>query len=281
MKKILISVAAFGLLVGCGDDNAGPTGGSGGSGSGVPAEIAFEARVDGADFVCDTLYEGLGTDDSALQFSDFRLYVHDVEMKNAEGDWVPVELEEADFQGEGVVLLDFEDCAEPQTWTEVLGTLPDGDYEGLRFTMGVPFEINHANKEVAAPPLNLTTMHWDWQGGYKFLRLDSGQFGPTDWRLHLGSTNCDGDPVAGGTTGCANPNRVQVEFPSFRLGQNRVVADLARLVDGAALSTNQEGTPVGCMAAPADSDCAPIFDSLGLPFGDAADPGPQTFFTME
>lgn len=281
MKKILITIVALGLWAGCGDDNAGPIGGSGGSGAGLSAQIAFQARVDGADFVCDALYEGLGADQSALQFSDFRLYVQDVALKNAEGDWVPVALEDGDFQGEGVVLLDFEDCAEPQTWTEVLGTLPDGDYEGLRFTMGVPFDLNHANKDVAATPLNLTSMHWDWQGGYKFLRLDSGQFGPTDWRLHLGSTNCDGDPLAGGTTACANSNRVEVEFPSFRLGENLVVADLARLLQGAALSTNQDGTPVGCMAAPADSDCAALFDNLGLPFGDADDPGPQTFFTME
>ena len=272
MKKSLIMAAALGLLGGCGDD-----------GSNIDAQIEFRAEVNGVDFACDELYEGLGADESALRFADFRLYLHEVLLQNEQGDWVPVELEDANFQGDGVVLLDFEDCAEPETWTTVLGTLPAGDYEGLRFTMGIPFELNHQNKDIAQPPLNLSTMHWNWQGGYKFLRVDSGvgSLEDADWRMHLGSTDCDGDPISGGTTDCTNPNRVLVEFDGFRLEENIVVADLARLVDGAELGSNQDGTPVGCMAAPADSDCGPIFANLGLPFGDADAPSPQTFFTLE
>jgi uncharacterized repeat protein (TIGR04052 family) len=147
--------------------------------------------------------------------------------------------------------------------------------------MGVPFEANHDNPATAPSPLNLTSMHWNWQGGYKFLRIDSGNFSMTDWRMHLGSTGCDGDPVSGGTTMCAASNRTEVEFEGFDAGNDVIVADLAALVDGAALDVNQEMTPFGCMAGPTDSDCAPLFDNLGLPFGGEDPAGPQTFFSVD
>ena len=41
-----------------------------------------------------------------------------------------------------------------------------------------------------------------------------------------------------------------------------------------------EETPAGCMAAPDDLDCGPIFDNLGLPFG-GSEPGAQQFFSVE
>ena len=103
----------------------------------------------------------------------------------------------------------------------------------------------------------------------------------TAWRMHLGSTACDGDTQTGGTTSCGNPNRVEVEIDGFNPTLEVVAADFASLVDGAALDVNQEGTPVGCMAGPMDSDCGPIFDNLGLPFGGAEPSGEQIFFTAK
>jgi uncharacterized repeat protein (TIGR04052 family) len=155
-----------------------------------------------------------------------------------------------------------------------------GTYDGLRFKMGVPFDLNHENSATAEPPLNLTSMNWDWQGGHKFLRIDTGTFSMTDWRMHLGSTGCDGDPLAGGTTVCTTPNRVDVELDAFDPGNDTVVADFAQLVDGAQLDVNQAATPVGCMAGPTDGDCAPLFDNLGLSF-EGSEPGPQQFFSVE
>ena len=161
------------------------------------------------------------------------------------------------------------------------GTVPTGTYDAIRFEMGVPFEANHDNPSTAPSPLNLTSMHWNWQGGYKFLRIDSGNFSMADWRMHLGSTGCDGDPVSGGTTACGAPNRTEVEFDGFDAGNDVISADLAALFDGAALDVNQEMTPVGCMAGPTDGDCAPLFDNLGLPFIGEDPSGPQTFFSVD
>jgi len=211
--------------------------------------------------------------------------VQSVELKNESGDYVAVSLEDNDWQAEGTTLLDFEDgCNDLGTEemnTSVTGTVPAGTYDGIRFQMGVPFEANHDNTATAPSPLNRTSMNWSWQDGYKFLRIDSGNFSPDDWRLHLGSTGCDGDPVSGGTTECSAPNRVDVELDTFAPESDTVIADLAALVDGASLDENQPETPFGCMAGPSDSDCAPLFNNLGLPFGDSDPSGPQTFFSVD
>lgn len=58
----------------------------------------------------------------------------------------------------------------------VLRGLPAGDYDRLRFNIGVPAEQNHASPAQwdAAHPLNpqVNGMHWNWQGGYVFLALE-------------------------------------------------------------------------------------------------------------
>lgn len=274
MKRLVVLVAALALaVIGCGDD------------TNKDVTITFAAMVGGVPFVCGDTYDSLGANDTSLQISDFRFFVQSVELKNDAGDYVPVTLSDNDWQAEGTTLLDFEDkCnelgTEPMNAT-VTGSVPEGSYDGIRFKMGVPFEANHDNPATAPSPLNLTSMQWNWQGGYKFLRVDSGSFSMADWRMHLGSTMCDGDPVSGGTTMCGAPNRVDVEFASFDPDNDGIVADLAALVDGAALDENQAETPVGCMAGPTDGDCAPLFDNLGLPFGGEDPSGPQTFFSID
>jgi uncharacterized repeat protein (TIGR04052 family) len=264
------------LALGCGDES---------SGTGTPQDVAlsFAAVVGDQAFVCGDTYDNLGANDTSLTLSDFRFYVQELELKNAAGAWVPVQLEQNSFQNSGVALLDFEDgCGDlgtPELNESVRGTVPAGDYDGLRFKMGVPFEINHVNSATAPSPLNLTSLFWNWQGGYKFLRIDSGQFSETDWRMHLGSTGCVGDAMVGGVTECANGNRTEVEFGAFDASVNTVVADYAALVEGSALDQDL-AADAGCMSKPADTDCGPLFANLGLAFGENP-AGVQQFFSAE
>jgi uncharacterized repeat protein (TIGR04052 family) len=278
MKKLVMLGIAFSLAaVGCGDSEDGT--------DAQEVSINFDAVVGTDPFVCGNTYEDLGANGSSLQISDFRFFVQSLELRSAGGDYVPVALAENEWQAEGAALLDFEDgCNDlgtAPTNGSVTGTVPAGSYDGIRFQMGVPFEANHDNPATAPSPLNLTSMQWNWQGGYKFLRIDSGNFSMFDWRMHLGSTACDGDPVSGGTTSCGAPNRVEVELESFDPASDVVLADFAALVAGAVLDQNQDETPFGCMAGPTDGDCAALFENLGLPFGGADPSGPQTFFSVE
>jgi uncharacterized repeat protein (TIGR04052 family) len=250
--------------------------------------IQFAAKVGMDDFVCGDVYDNLGANDTPLKLTDFRFYVQDLEVRNADAEWVPVELTQNQFQIDDVALLDFEDgCGgfgNADLNDVVAGTVPEGEYTGVRFKMGVPVDLNHADASTAPGPLGLTSMFWSWRGGYKFLRIDSGNIkdNPAIWRMHLGSTGCGmtDDPTTPPEEPCTNENRVEVEFDAFDAANDVVVADIAALVDGAPLDENAEGTPAGCMAAPDDSDCGPIFDNLGLPFG-SAEPGAQQFFSVE
>ena len=266
-------MALSALALGCGESSSGSQ----------QVELSFAAVVGDAPFVCGVKYDNLGADGASLVLSDFRFYVQDIELKNSAGMWIPVQLDDNKFQNSNVALLDFEDkCGDlgtPELNDRVVGTVPAGEYDGLSFEMGVPFDMNHQNHSTAPAPMNLTTLFWNWQGGYKFLRIDSGQFSEQDWRLHLGSTGCQGDAQAGGVTSCSNPNRVEVLFDTFDVPTNTVVADYAALVDGATLDEDQ-AADAGCMSKPADTDCGPLFKNLGLPF-DNEPAGAQRFFSAE
>lgn len=257
-----------------------------GDGSGTQQEVVlqFAAKVGDEVAICGQTY-ALGSSSSEAPLSYLGFYVSGIELRNADGAYVPVELDENAFQNDGVVLLDFEDgCGSLgtlETNSAVLGSVPRGSYDGLRFTMGVPFEVNHLDNATQPSPLNLPPMWWNWQGGHKFLRVDTGNFAGGDWRFHLGSTGCDGSADTGGTTSCASPNRVEVEFDGFDPDTDTVVADLEALTAGVPIDApNQEGTAPGCQAQPMDGDCATLFANLGLAFGTST-AGSQSFFRVE
>ncbi|RLB45103.1 MAG: metallo-mystery pair system four-Cys motif protein [Deltaproteobacteria bacterium] len=230
----------------------------------------------------------MGTTNSTITTNDFRFYVHDVRLVDATGTEVPVTIEtDGMWALDGTVLLDFEDGSStctggnPQLNSTIVGTVPVGTYTGVRFTMGVPFGQNHNIDVATAPaPLNVTSMFWNWQGGYKFLRIDGVSAGISEgWRQHLGSTGCDGDPT-GGVTACTNTNSVAVAFDGFDATANTIVADLALLLQDTDIDTNTADTPPGCMATITDPDCAGVFANLGLDHLGVAG-GTQAFFRME
>jgi uncharacterized repeat protein (TIGR04052 family) len=254
-------------------------------------EIAFAAAVGDEDFTCGGVYEGVGAAASTLRLTDFRFYVSNVRLLTSGGDEVPLQLDEDGiWQRDGVALLDFEDgsngCAfgNAPINTAVRGTAPAGVYTGVRFDMGVPFELNHGNAELETEPLNVTAMFWNWNGGYKFIRVD-GFAGPIDdavnYNLHLGSTGCDSAaPVVPPSQPCANPNLPEITLNGFNPATNVIVADLAPVLADADLETNQTETAPGCQSQPFDADCAPVFPKLGLAFGETP-AEPQKLFRVE
>jgi hypothetical protein len=72
---------------------------------------------------------------------------------------------------------------------------------------------------------------------------------------------------------------MEVTLDNFDPARDNVVADLSALVSGANLEQNAAMSPPGCMSTPTDTDCAPIFSSLGLPFA-MAPASTQRFFTV-
>lgn len=270
--------AAFLFLVACGTDPdpVDPTDDPTDTPATVDVAIDFDATVGGAAVSCADSFP-VGQDLVSARVADARMFVSAIELRNEDGDWVAVDLEQDGmWQVENVALLDFEDgsgaCADsgtPEMNTSVLGTVPEGTYDGVRFDVGVPFELNHADTTTAPAPLNAPGMFWTWQGGYKFLRVDfmDSTTGVGRWNTHIGSTACASDaPVIAPAEPCGHPNRASITIEGVS-NDGTVGLDLAALLAGTDLYTNTPDTPPGCMSNVMEpDDCNATFSSLGLDF---------------
>ena len=141
--------------------------------------LDFAAMVNDQEVECGVMYEGVGAEGSTIEFQDMRFYISDVRLISADGEEVALELEPNQWQHQNVALLDFEDgtarCAQSgneATNSSVMGSVSEGDYTGVVFALGVPFDLNHADVANAPTPLNISSMWWSWQGGYKHARID-------------------------------------------------------------------------------------------------------------
>jgi uncharacterized repeat protein (TIGR04052 family) len=230
-----------------------------------PVTLTFHTGFGATPFSCQL--PAVLPDGHTIEPSTLKLFVHDLRLIDADGTETPITLEDdGRWQSQGVAQLDFEDgtgsCRNGSSPVRTLirGTVPDRSYgRGLRFRIGVPFAQNHANPVKAAPPLSDTTMHWDWRGGYKFFRFDARIDG-RPYRIHLGSTGCDG--TIGHITGCARPNRPEVRLDTFSLDHPEVSLDLAKLLEG--LPPPGPVGAGGCMGGAEEPGCAPVFAHLGL-----------------
>lgn len=256
---------ALSPLAACSDD-PDPTGGEPAL---APFSLAFEAILGGSPFACGVDVPGVGAQGTTVTTTDLRLYVHDLTLLGADGAEAPMRLDDvAPHQGQQVALLDFAapgpGCpnAAPGTRTVVEGQALAGfAATGVRFTLGVPFALNHQDASVASPPLAGTSMFWNWQGGYKFVRFDLQTAEGTPWFLHLGSTGCTGPQTA--IEGCARENRPVIEVRDWTPGTPLRI-DLDALLAASDLSFNTPETAPGCMSSPMDPDCDGIFAALGL-----------------
>jgi uncharacterized repeat protein (TIGR04052 family) len=253
----------------------------------LPVAIRFAARVNGHPFACGQSYANIGKTQSVIKPKDFRFYVSQVRLIDSEGREAPLILKEGTkWQAADTTLIDFEDATgacingTPEINDTVSGTVPEGHvWKKLRFTMGVPFAVNHLDLTSLPSPLNLTALEWVWNAGHKFARVEFSSTGqPSGFFVHLGSTGCT--PSATKTTVptiCAQPNRVEVEIQDFDPARDTVVADLGRLLADSNVDVNTAQTPNGCMSFPGDPDCDQIFSHFGLPYG-SQKLGRQDFF---
>lgn len=241
----------------------------------IPVSIPFVAKFGSASLGCEER-------NGATQLTDLRFYVQDVQLITAGGDVVAVSLDPDNmWQQRDLALLDLEDgsgsCLNGtgETNETMRGTVPGGEYRGLSFTVGVPFERNHADPLQAKAPLGDPAMHWHWRAGYKFMRAGIRTADDGFW-LHLGSTGCEG--TVRNITGCNSENRVRVELADFVLGRDVVAIDLAALTRDTNLN---DALPTDCSSGPAESTCTEPFKALGLDFPTGDTSFQQTLFRVE
>lgn len=239
-----------------------------------PITLHVVATIGDDPALCGNDYAGVGADAATIHFGDFRFYLSNIHLLTAAGDAVPLELaQDGLWQHDNVVLLDFEDgsatCSEIGNAAlngQIIGSAPTGDYAGLRFDLGVPFALNHADVTLAPSPLNIAALWWNWQGGYKFMRVDIATDAGANnaWNLHLGSTGCaSAAAVMAPDEPCTRPNIPTVTLPDFDPETDVIVADLGALLAEVALYDSTP-MPPGCMSGLDDPDCPPLFAGFGL-----------------
>ena len=259
MRTALGSALLAMLLAGCGSPPV------------RSVSVSFEGVVGGAPFVCGGTYAGVGTSSTTLTAGDLRFFVHEVALVTSEGRTVPITLDQDGiWQNGDVALLDFEDgdgCENgnaPMNLS-VRGTVPEdgATYTGVSFRIGVPAERNHLDGATQPSPLNLSSLYWGWNDGYKFLRIEGRTTGqPAGFLFHVGATACTGDATTGARV-CANGNRPEIALSSFDADRDAVILDLADLFSTSDLDADGGGAP-GCMADVADPECGNMLPAIGI-----------------
>ncbi len=234
-----------------------------------------------SDVRCEDKLLGLGTTKVGGDLIDLAFYIHTLEFVRADGSVIAAELDESEWQSQNVALLDFQNKSDSCLGgdkpfnTKVSGKIANSDgITALRFTLGIPPRLNHLDPKSMKAPLNAANMFWSWQSGYKAFRFDFSpengvkrpndpNFLGTNYFIHLGSTDCTGDPIAGEAVTCGRINQPVIELANFQLGAREVVLDLEELVSGLNLEEDLADTP-GCMSAIQDVECESYFQKLGM-----------------
>jgi uncharacterized repeat protein (TIGR04052 family) len=165
-----------------------------------PAEIQFAFSSEAA---------------GGVEVHNIQFYVHDVALLDSQGRWQAFGLAAVPpWQSEKVALIDLAGDAATHRNTVLHGWVESSDraFAGIRFTVGVPFELNHGNPLTAPAPLDRSELFWAWQSGHKFLRVDLADAGH-EWSFHLGSTGCSSaSALRPPAAPCLQPNRMRVEI---------------------------------------------------------------------
>ena len=246
-------------------------------------KIIFHLTSQDQHLSCSQAFNLPGSDND-FYIRDFRLYLHEVELLSESGEWVPFQMNRDQEWNDGkVTLLDFEEgalnCENSGTLFmnhELNGIIPTGEYQALRFKVGVPFDSNHQDVTSAEAPLDQSSMFWVWQRGYKFTRFELIQIKTEDdetetrtpWLFHLGSVGCMSEAATiAPSEACNKMNIPQFIIANFDPEEEHILLDLDLLLTGIDLEENTEETPLGCMSMPSEQvECPELFNRFGLDF---------------
>lgn len=234
MKRLILVLMTIGWLVACSKPEV------------QRVTLPFFVGFEGKPVTCE----------SQLQVNALTLYVHDIAVQDLQGNWQAVTLDNTSgsrWQNESIALLDLAPCAvEPMGLNALVLQVPAADYQGLRFSIGVPERFNHQDPQLAQPPLDISQLQWHWSVGYKFAYFDLAWQGNTV-KHHLGSSGCVGN--IGETISCEYKNRPEIILPDYQLGLP-VIIELSPFF-------SQPGHE-RCFGKPQDKGCGTLFDVLGL-----------------
>lgn len=180
MKMYVVLFLISLLAVSCDDDDARPD---------AKMFMTFDPRFDGEDFQMGETHTNVHG--YPFQVSDIKFYISNLQLHKAGGGQVKIS--------------DIELIAMQDNRRSLEYLVPEGNYLGLSYDLGVPYEMNGANDPdfsisqfPVGHPLNETTssgMYWQWSQGYRFFSFDgrydiepnTDSFLPTPFAFHTGT----------------------------------------------------------------------------------------------
>ena len=224
---------------------------------------------------CESTFRA-GTDDKTWFVEQLQFFISDIQFGSKKSGWQSARLVSNPYQTDDSVLLGT-DC---RTASQQANTVMQGnwaiefetnaevtDSRAIRFTLGVPFAVNHLNPISQPSPLNFPSMFWVWQTGHKFMRLELAT-NHEQWVFHLGSTGCHSSSVMRGPKqACRYANTFTFEVPiNVAAG-----GDLTLNFDLAALLNHLELTSLSsCQSERDKASCQQLFANLSLAAGEIA-----------
>jgi hypothetical protein len=195
MKKVFFSLAILALLVSsCKEDSSNTT-------APPPTQtdetVSFKLRIEGffdtTRFALNQSYVNAAGD--TVRFTTVKFYLSDVCVVDTLGRAIPARVVDTarsvTIDNQTVTLLDYA-TAQNGVLELTLRAKP-GTYRGMKFNIGVPFDLNHRDASILPRPLNIDQrMYWNWNTGYIFHKIE-GNFDSSgvsrNFIYHIGGDN--------------------------------------------------------------------------------------------
>ena len=199
-RTLVIATTAIAALSSCSKDNNTPQPdkptpelqGNGKIALQFENYVGEEKLTLGADANAAKAYTSNG---QTLKFSEVKYVITNIVLVKADGTKVAYHTEDLD---KGGFLINQENTT---SLTPILTELPEGDYKGIEFGLGVKKELNNLKLQDKFPNFyNLTgkfsfesgkIMHWEWANGYRFVKLEGWYSNATATNdtlsIHMGS----------------------------------------------------------------------------------------------
>ena len=201
--------------------------------------------------------QSFSADENTWQIGQIQFFISQLELQNQQGEWQKIALLTSAEQVHDVALLGV-NCRSQQAgnWQIKFNSPIDlNAYKKARFSLGVPFELNHLNPLTQSSPLNVSSMFWVWQTGHKFARIEL-ENQHDDWLFHLGSVGCQSPSVMRSPqNACRYPNLFSVEVELNDTKQ--IYFDLEALTANIQLSST-----TSCQSEHDNPSCQQLFNHL-------------------
>ncbi len=148
-------------------------------------ELVFTPMVDTAIFSFDRTY--ISPSGESFKIHKIKFFISDIACSSSN---MP-EARAISNASNGVYLVDFSEATIDTNSNKLMSSVrfdvAEGCYSDIRFNLGLPRALNHADPTMAPAPLDLAKadMFWEWNSGYIFLLIEGGSSIAEDSLLHF------------------------------------------------------------------------------------------------